>query len=243
MKEKRPRVALIGDPAHPDMKAIARGMKETPLSYESLAEAREGAIAIIQRAVLGEDDVNALERSRRAAHPPGRIVLCVGPETRSRLLERATPWVDEIVFAATAAEAIARHCEFDRDREIFARRSEIRVWIENGERESQTLLVEALATFGFQARAADSQSERTKGSLKVWVVPTLEPNWVEALAEKARDGTLVALLPFADRADSVRAKGAERRRVSIGHAISKIWRPCSIGSRSRGLDRTPSPRP
>lgn len=226
------RLVLIGDWGSPNFEVLARRLAGRVTILETLDQAPSGSIAIVARGTLGEEDVRELQRLRERPGSPRKVILCVGPETRSRLLERVGPWVDEILPNATASDTVAVRRWAGRERGSFVARGEIQVWVENRQSDEYALLTEALNWLGFRAIGASVRADRPKEALTIWIVDPLKPDWQERMGRKCEDGFLIALLPFADRHSVQAAKDQ-------GAAVCLDW-PCDWEDLGWAVDRLSS---
>jgi hypothetical protein len=199
-------------------------------------------VVVLHRPLLTTTDARRLARFRSAVPPESRpkVVLCVGPHVRYADLERwsALGLVDAVVPEATARDTIARHLDDVPDagdgppapRPAGTRP---RVTVVSALYELRRTLAEACEALGYPAAPARDWSEAAAGGPAVWDVPVLEPDWPRDVARRSRQGPLVVLLGFADRAlvGQARASGASACLelpydwLDLGHVLDRVTAP------------------
>lgn len=210
---------FVGDLDDPWVEAIAAavpgGMTRVAAEgdwHEALArELPPAATLVIHRAVLTGQDAERLARLRRDRASSLRVILCVGPHVRHSDLLRWSTLVDVVLPEATARETIARHVrEGGRSHAPDSDAPRHRVAVVSRNFELRQALADACGAAGYPVRDSADWLEPASGLLTVWDVPVLEPDWSRTLGRHSRQGIVVALLGFADRAlvREARANGA-----------------------------------
>jgi hypothetical protein len=193
-----------------------------------LEQAQAQGVLVLHCVRLSQAEAARIDGWRSFAGTRGAppILLCYSPYVRYAELERASRGVDLALPEATAGDILPRHVL----RLLNARHSlsspgaaaqSFPVWVKSDNHELHAVLGEICTNRGLQlVREADcarllqepstSSGASTTPVLTVWDVPVLHPNWPETLRELTRNGPVVALLGFADRATvgQARASGA-----------------------------------
>jgi len=196
---------FVGDLDDPWVRAISEAMphasktlscpEELPDAWpEGLTTARA---VVLHRPLLTPSDEKRVRKLRAREGSIPRIVLCFGPHTRFRELERWSPLVDAILPEATAAETVARHLageELPRPAEPHSQ-----ILVVSGQHEMRLTLADACKAAGYAVSATSAWNDATKCRLAVWDVPVLEDDWPSILGQQTRKRRVVALLGIADR--------------------------------------------
>jgi hypothetical protein len=210
-------VWFVGDLDDPWVGAIADAVPGGVLRHSCAGELPECLFRnlpppralVLHRAALSSRDAGWLARLRGGPTVAPRVILCVGPHARHADLERWSSLLDVVVPEATARETIARHVAEggERTRPSVPRP---RISVVSGHYELRQALADVVAAAGYSVVAVSRWSEATPVGPAVWDVPVLETDWTRGMARRARLGSVVALLGFADRAlvRQARAHGA-----------------------------------
>jgi hypothetical protein len=187
-------------------------------------------VLVLHRSRLTQNDVARLEGwlPEAGTSPPPRIILCYSPYVRYAELERAAATVDLAIPEATAIENLPRHVARFLEPGVpavaDARGVRRRVNVVSSDHALREVLVEACLVAGFEPRTTaeleltnPSRDESCSavqagagGELTLWDVPLLETDWPERLERRCRNGPVLTLLGFPDRATVIeaRARGA-----------------------------------
>ena len=251
MDATSPTIGFSGDLDDPWVEEIARALRDfepTPydpdgasLPPEAFDPEHGPDVLVLHRSRLSPADVARLEELRRALGPSAwpRIVLCVSPYVRYAEIERCSGLVELVVPEATAAETLPRQLERmlgrapGRSKRLAAEAMPVEVV--SSDYALRQVLSEACARAGYRTAEAASlapppEAAPTPGRrLTVWDVPVLEARWEERLERRSRQGPVLALLGFADRASVALARAAG--------AAACLDLPCAMEDLIDALDR------
>ena len=156
---------------------------------------------VLHRSVLTRHDFQRVARWRGRLLPGSRVILCFGPHVRHSELGQWSEIVDVAIPEATALETVANHC-YRTEPAALPRslRPRSRIGVVSRLFSLREAIADTCEVGGFTVSKASALNELPAGMTAVWDVPTLEPSWAGALEARAKEGPVIALLSFADRA-------------------------------------------
>jgi hypothetical protein len=233
---------FAGDLADPWVAAIAEALPRDAHWLDCPGDLPEAwpverptpAVLVLHRSNLTTTDAHRVARLKGRADPTPRVVLCLGPHARYADLERWSRLVDVVIPEATAREVVARHALGIERQARPANIHRPRVAIVSANHELRSTLADAARAGGFAVEALADPALSPAQLTAIWDVPILEPDWPDRLAGLARNGPVVALLGFADRASVALA-----RRHGASACLDL---PCDVGDLLAVLDRVAAMR-
>lgn len=220
MEDLGRQIWFVGDLDDPWVAGIAESLPAGTVRIACPGEVTDGLLEmlpstctlILHRGFLSRHDAECLGRLRLVVSRDLRLILCLGAHVRHADIVRWGDVADVILPEATARDTLPRHLGRSIEPRAGAPGSGPRhhVAVVSANLTLQETLMEACAVSGYSATPARDWSSAPGACPAVWDVPVLEPEWSLALARRAAEGPVLALLGFADRilVREARAAGA-----------------------------------